>query len=90
MICRYFILKKIKITLLNKINILTNLPSHNHSYLIFARVSTLKVANGIPQLWEYTESMLIHITLLWDPVVTGSAWLLRGEGMIESIWGKCL
>ena len=44
MICIYFIVKKIKRTLLKKINILTTFPSHNHNYPgVSAGVSVLKV-----------------------------------------------
>ena len=32
-------------------------------------------SKGIPSLWECMESILIHIPLLWDAIVTGCAWL---------------
>ena len=43
MICIYFILKKIKRTLLKKINILPTLPSRNHGYPVFAEIPFFKV-----------------------------------------------
>ena len=43
MICIFLILKKIKRTLLKKLNILTTSPSRNHGYPGFAGVPVLKV-----------------------------------------------
>ena len=43
MICIYFMLMKIKGTLLKKINVLTTLTFRNHGYPIFVGVSVLKV-----------------------------------------------